>query len=90
MGILIWIIIGVVGGLLACRLTRRRHSRDYVWNILVGIIGAFAGGFATNLVIFRPPFDPNLQSTIISVFGAALFLIIFNAIRREPEDSTIE
>jgi uncharacterized membrane protein YeaQ/YmgE (transglycosylase-associated protein family) len=90
MGIVIWIIIGVVGGWLACRLTRRRQFRDYLWNIVVGIIGAIAGGFATNLVIFRPPFDPNLQSTLISVFGAALFLIVFNAIRREPDDSAIE
>lgn len=74
MGIVIWLIIGVIAGWVACRLTRRVQSRDYVLNILVGITGAAVAGFATNLVIFRPVFDPNLQSAIVSVFGASLFL----------------
>lgn len=89
MGILIWLAIGITGGWLACRLTRRTRPRDYVLNILVGIIGAVVSGFATNLVIFRPVFDANLQSAMVSIFGAGLFLIVFTAIRREPEDSDI-
>jgi uncharacterized membrane protein YeaQ/YmgE (transglycosylase-associated protein family) len=86
---LIWLLIGIVGGWLACRLTRRVLSRDYVLNILVGVIGAVVAGFVTNLVIFRPVFDPNLQSAIVSAFGAALFLIVFNAIRREPDEGAV-
>ena len=63
-----------------------RLFRDYVLNILVGIIGAVVAGFATNLVIFRPVFSANLQSAIVSAFGAALFLVVFTAIRREPDE----
>ena len=86
MGLLIWLVVGTVAGWVACRLTRRVHSRDYVLNILVGVIGAIIAGFATNLVIFRPVFNANLQSAIVSAFGASLFLIVFTAIRRDPDE----
>lgn len=88
MGILIWLLVGIAGGWLTCRLTRRLSARDYALNIVVGIVGAVIAGFATNLVIFRPVFDLNLQSAFVSVLGAGLFLIVFIAIRRDTAEIT--
>lgn len=82
MGIIVWILVGVVGGWLSCRLSGRQSAGDYALNIAVGIVGAVAAGFITNLVIFRPVFSANLQNGLVSVFGAALFLILANLLRR--------
>jgi uncharacterized membrane protein YeaQ/YmgE (transglycosylase-associated protein family) len=81
-GIIVWLVIGVVGGLLSSRLGDRKTTGDYALNIAVGVIGAVVGGFITNLVIFRPVFSANLQNGLVSVFGAALFLVLANLVRR--------
>jgi len=82
MGVLSWLLVGVIAGAIAARLTRRVTALDYMLNIAVGIVGAAVGGFITNLVIFQPPFDLNLQSLIVSELAAIVFLTTFNAIRR--------
>jgi uncharacterized membrane protein YeaQ/YmgE (transglycosylase-associated protein family) len=82
MGLLAWIILGIVAGWLACRLTRRDQPKDYLLNIVVGVIGACAGGFITNLVIFSPVFDFNLQSLLVAGLASFVFLVVANAVRR--------
>lgn len=82
MGVLSWLLVGVIAGAIAARLTRRVTALDYTLNIAVGIVGAAVGGFITNLVIFRPVFSANLQNGLVSVFGAALFLVLANLVRR--------
>lgn len=82
MGLLIWIIVGIVAGMVACRLSRRTETVDYVLNIIVGIVGACAGGFITNLVIYRPPLQFNLQSLLVSLLATGVFLVVLNALRR--------
>lgn len=82
MGVLSWVIVGVIAGWVTCRLTRRLAAVDYALNIALGILGAAVGGFMTNLVVFRPPFELNLQSLIVAELAAIVFLMTFNAIRR--------
>lgn len=82
MGVIIWIIIGAVAGWLACRLTGRTANIDYAVNVGIGILGAVAGGFITNLVIYRPVFEFNLQSALVAVLATGVFLVVVNAVRR--------
>lgn len=82
MGLLMWIIFGAVAGWLACRITHRVQPIDYLLNIVVGIIGACVGGFITNLVIFHPVFEFNLQSMLVAGLATILFLVVANALRR--------
>ncbi|MBK7219723.1 MAG: GlsB/YeaQ/YmgE family stress response membrane protein [Candidatus Promineofilum sp.] len=82
MGIVVWILIGVIGGWLSGRLTGRKATGDYALNIAVGIVGAIAAGFITNLVIFHPVLSANWQNGLVAVLGAALFLVVANLLRR--------
>ena len=82
MGIVVWILIGVIGGWLSGRLTGRTATGDYALNIAVGIVGAIAAGFITNLVIFHPVLSANWQNGLVAVLGAALFLVVANLLRR--------
>jgi uncharacterized membrane protein YeaQ/YmgE (transglycosylase-associated protein family) len=47
-----------------------------------GILGAVAGGFITNLVIFRPVFEFNWQNALVAVLASGVFLVVINALRR--------
>jgi uncharacterized membrane protein YeaQ/YmgE (transglycosylase-associated protein family) len=81
-GIIVWIIIGAIGGWLACRLTGRAEGKDYALYLGFGILGAVAGGFITNLVIFRPVFEFNWQNALVAVLASGVFLVVINALRR--------
>ena len=82
MGIISWIVVGVVAGIIACLLTRRTTNRDYVVNSTVGLVGALLGGFSSNLVTRQPPLDFNVSSLIVAIFGALVFLVFSNGARR--------
>ncbi len=82
MAILIWIIVGVVAGVGVCRLTRKTTWKDYLINIVVGALGAIAGGFMTNLVSRDPAFGITWMGFIISILGAGVFLSVTTAVRR--------
>jgi uncharacterized membrane protein YeaQ/YmgE (transglycosylase-associated protein family) len=43
MSILAWIVVGLIAGWLAERITGRNHG--LLTNLVVGIVGAFVGGF---------------------------------------------
>jgi uncharacterized membrane protein YeaQ/YmgE (transglycosylase-associated protein family) len=79
MGILAWIIIGLLAGWLAHVVLGGRGG--LFGNIAVGLIGAIVGGFLfdkLNLHVM-PDFWGNL---ITATIGAIVFLLIWRAIRR--------
>lgn len=79
MGIIAWIIIGLIAGWLAHVILGGRGG--LFGNIAVGLIGAIVGGFLfekLNLHVM-PDFWGNLVTATI---GAIIFLLIWRAIRR--------
>jgi uncharacterized membrane protein YeaQ/YmgE (transglycosylase-associated protein family) len=79
MGIIAWIVIGLVAGWLAHAILGGRGG--LFGNIAVGLIGAIVGGFLfekLNLQVM-PDFWGNL---ITATIGAIVFLLIWRAIRR--------
>ena len=79
MGIIAWIIIGLIAGWLAHTILGGRGG--IFGNIAVGLVGAIFGGFLfekLNLQVM-PDFWGNL---ITATIGAVLFLLIWRAIRR--------
>ena len=79
MGIIAWIVIGLIAGWLAHTILGGRGG--IFGNIAVGLVGAIFGGFLfakLNLHVM-PDFWGNL---ITATIGAVLFLLIWRAIRR--------
>ena len=79
MGILIWIVIGLIAGWLAHVILGGRGGM--FGNLAVGLVGAIVGGFLfekLNLQVV-PDFWGNL---ITATIGAVIFLAIWRAIRR--------
>jgi uncharacterized membrane protein YeaQ/YmgE (transglycosylase-associated protein family) len=82
MGILSWIILGLLGGWVAGLVTGRR-GKGCLTTMAIGILGAFVGGALANAAGYNGRItDLNLRSVLISALGAALLLFVFGAIDR--------
>jgi uncharacterized membrane protein YeaQ/YmgE (transglycosylase-associated protein family) len=78
MGILAWIVVGLVAGVLAS-LVMGGAGYGIVGDILIGIVGAFVGGWIFNAVGIATPF--GMGGTIFVAFiGAVVLLIVLRLI----------
>ena len=78
MGILAWIVVGLVAGVLAS-LVMGGAGYGIIGDIVVGIIGAFIGGWLFNAVGITTPF--GMGGTIFVAFiGAVVLLVILRLI----------
>lgn len=82
MSILAWIIFGALAGWLASILTGDNGRQGWVGNVIVGIVGAFVGGFAASLFGASGVNGFNLYSFLVAIAGAVLVLAIYNATAR--------
>ncbi|HYW14115.1 MAG TPA: GlsB/YeaQ/YmgE family stress response membrane protein [Longimicrobium sp.] len=79
MDIVTWLIVGLVAGVLAAMLV---GGVGLVGDIIVGIVGAFVGGWIFGQLGVTTPFS-GLAGTIFTAFiGAIVLLAILHLIRR--------
>jgi uncharacterized membrane protein YeaQ/YmgE (transglycosylase-associated protein family) len=78
--LLLWIGIGLVAGWLASAAVGGGYG--VIGDIVVGVVGAFIGGFVFRALHIRVPFR-GLPGTIFVAFvGAVVLLVILRVIRR--------
>ncbi|MFL5803239.1 MAG: GlsB/YeaQ/YmgE family stress response membrane protein [Roseiflexaceae bacterium] len=83
MGIIAWLIFGALAGWVASMIAGTNQRMGCFLNIVVGIVGAFIGGFLYSLLTgteFVASFD--ITSFIIAVAGAVILLLIVTGFRR--------
>jgi uncharacterized membrane protein YeaQ/YmgE (transglycosylase-associated protein family) len=81
MGIISWIVFGLVAGVIAKLLMPGRDPGGCIITMLLGVAGAFVGGFVFELLTGRPQvirFD--LGSLLVAVIGAIIVLVIYRLI----------
>ena len=86
MGIILWLVIGGVIGWLASVVMRTDGSQGIVLNIVVGIIGAFLGGWLISPMVGAPSINSgeiSVASLLVSFLGAVVLLAIVNLITRK-------
>ena len=80
MGILTWILFGLVVGVIAKLLMPGRDPGGFIVTILLGIAGALLGGFIGRAMGF---YGPNQSAGwIISILGAILLLVLYRVMIR--------
>ncbi|MFO7918917.1 MAG: GlsB/YeaQ/YmgE family stress response membrane protein [Anaerolineae bacterium] len=83
MGLLAWIIFGALAGWLASIITGTDGRQGCLFDIVVGIVGAFIGGFLTQIITGQGlRFGFNARSFAVAVLGAVVFLVITGVGRR--------
>jgi uncharacterized membrane protein YeaQ/YmgE (transglycosylase-associated protein family) len=81
MTVLACIVVGILAGWLAERITGRDHG--LLTNLFVGILGSLIGGVLfTKLMGFRYEDGFNLASIAAATVGAVILLFIFGGTRR--------
>jgi uncharacterized membrane protein YeaQ/YmgE (transglycosylase-associated protein family) len=82
MGILSWIILGLVVGIIAKFLMPGKDPGGIFITILLGIAGAIGGGFISSRIGFGAVTGFDLRSLIIAVCGAVVLLVIYRVVKK--------
>jgi len=83
MGILAWIVVGLIAGWLAS-IVMRGGGSGILGDIILGIVGALVGGFLASSVFGIPDAVSglNLTSIIVAFLGAVIVIAIVRALTR--------
>lgn len=80
MGILSWIVVGLIAGALGKLIMPGDDPGGIIVTILIGIVGAFIGGFVMNLLGFGNVNGFNIYSILVATLGAIILLAIYRAV----------
>ena len=82
MGILSWIVMGLIVGVAAKFVMPGKDPGGIIVTILIGIGGAFVGGFIGSQLGFGPVTGFNRASLLLAIGGAIILLILYRIIKR--------
>jgi uncharacterized membrane protein YeaQ/YmgE (transglycosylase-associated protein family) len=83
MGILAWIILGLIAGAIAKAIMPGRDPGGFIVTALIGIVGAVIGGFLGNMIFGIGGISGvDIRSILISVVGALVLLWIYRMATR--------
>ena len=80
MGIIIWIIVGLIAGALGKLIMPGEDPGGIIVTILIGIAGAFVGGFVFSLFGGTGVTGLNVWSILVATIGAIILLAIYRLI----------
>lgn len=78
---IIWIVLGLVAGVLAKWIMPGRDPGGFIVTIILGIVGALVGGFISVKLGFGDVTGFNLPSILIAVLGAMLLLFLYRMVK---------
>ena len=81
MSFITWIVLGLIAGFIGSKLINRT-GEGFFLDIVLGIVGAVAGGWVFHLLGFAGVTGFNLYSMAVAVVGSMLVLIVYHIIRR--------
>ena len=79
MGILSWIILGLIAGFIGSKIVNRQ-GQGFWLDMVLGIIGALVGGFLFDLFGASGVTGLNIYSMIVAVVGSVVVLVFYNAV----------
>jgi uncharacterized membrane protein YeaQ/YmgE (transglycosylase-associated protein family) len=81
MSILAWIILGLLAGFIGSKIVNGT-GEGMLMDIVLGIVGAVAGGFLFNVIGAAGVTGFNVWSLFVAVIGAVVVLAIYHALLR--------
>jgi uncharacterized membrane protein YeaQ/YmgE (transglycosylase-associated protein family) len=82
MGILGWILLGIVAGVIAKALLPGDDPGGFIVTVIIGIVGALLGGFLARALGFGDPIDEffDVSTWLAAIIGAVILLVIYRAV----------
>lgn len=87
--IIAWIIFGALAGWIASMIMKTDAEQGALANIVVGVLGAFVGGFLVRMLTGNTVGGFNFVSLITAIVGAVILLAIYKAVRGRSSHSLI-
>ncbi|AWF34285.1 TPA: GlsB/YeaQ/YmgE family stress response membrane protein [Klebsiella pneumoniae] len=81
MGILSWIIFGLIAGIIAKWIMPGKENVGIIVTIILGIVGAVVGGYISTFFGFGKVDGFNFGSFVVAVIGAIVVLYIYNKVK---------
>ena len=78
LGIVGWIVVGLIGGALSGALVGGRTARGCLPNIVVGIIGGVIGGWLAQAMGFGPT-NGLIAAIVVATLGSIVVRLVLNA-----------
>lgn len=77
MGILTWIIFGLIAGALAKMIMPGNQAMGWLMTIILGIVGAFVGGYIGHFLGWGDVNSFDIKSMLLAVGGALIVLWLY-------------
>lgn len=83
MGILSWIILGLLAGIIAKWIMPGRDGGGFIMTTILGIVGAIVGGWLGALAGIGGPINAfTLGGLVTAVIGSLVVLVIYRMVAR--------
>jgi uncharacterized membrane protein YeaQ/YmgE (transglycosylase-associated protein family) len=79
MGIIAWVVLGLIAGFIASKIVNHTGS-GLVMDIVLGVVGALVGGFVFSLFGAVGVTGFNIYSMLVATVGAVVVLWIYHAL----------
>lgn len=79
--VLAWLIVGLIAGAIAGRLTRGR-GYGCIGDIILGLVGAFIGGLIVNPFLHGTHNFHFIGTTVVALLGAVVLILALRVVRR--------
>jgi uncharacterized membrane protein YeaQ/YmgE (transglycosylase-associated protein family) len=79
MSIIAWLILGLIAGFIGSKIVNR-SGEGVLLDIILGIVGAFVGGFLFTYFGAAPVTGLNIYSIFVAVIGSIVVLVLYHAI----------
>ncbi|HET6270212.1 MAG TPA: GlsB/YeaQ/YmgE family stress response membrane protein [Arthrobacter sp.] len=81
MGILGWLILGLIAGAIAKAILPGRQGGGWVVTLVLGVVGAILGGWIGSLIFGGGLGDFfDLRTWLLAILGAVIVLLIYGAV----------
>ena len=83
MGILAWIVVGLIAGILAKIAMPGPDPGGTILTVIIGIAGAVVGGLIVNAILGRPGVTGfDLPTVLVATLGSVILLAVYRFITR--------
>jgi uncharacterized membrane protein YeaQ/YmgE (transglycosylase-associated protein family) len=82
MGIIAWILLGLLAGIVAKMLLPGDDPGGLIITTIVGIVGALLGGFLAKALGFGDPVDEffDISTWVAAIIGSMILLVAYRAV----------
>ena len=83
MGILSWIILGLLAGLIAKAIRPGKDPGGWIITIIIGLLGSVVGGWIGSALGWGTVNEFSIRTLLLSTGGAVIVLWIFALIKKK-------